>query len=208
MYTSETEIENYLLTTIDASFSSQITTWIAAAQKWIDNYTSRTFEASTSTKKYDGNGKHHLYVDDFLSVDMIWMVENDATSDANTDTLETTDFYLYQNDDPNETPYNKILLNPDGDYQTFERGFQNIWVKGSWGYSSSVPADIKMVATKLVSAIIKTGKEDGMKDYTEGDMSVSFREFQRILNSDLSVKQILNYYKKPVSLNGSKVSRV
>lgn len=207
MYTSETEIENYLLTTIDSSFSSQVETWISMVTKYIDNYTDRTFEASSTTKKFDGTGKPILHLDDLVSVTTIWMTANDSTSDANTKTLSTTDFYLYQNDDPNETPYNKLLMNPKGSYNVFEKGYQNIWISGSWGYSTSVPDDIKMVATKLVSSIINTGKKDGVKDFTEGDFSVTYESFNSILNRDLSVKAILDYYKKPKEITGFNVSR-
>lgn len=204
-YTDQTSIENYLLTDIDASFSTQITTWISAVQKWIDNYTDRTFEASTTTKKYDGKSKHFLMVDDLLSVNTLWFVSNDSTSDANTNSLATTDYYLYQNDDPNKTPYNKVVLNPNGSYQTFDWGLQNIWIKGSWGYSTTVPEDIKMVATKLVGAIINTGKDGNVRSFSEGDYSVTF---SNLLNSDLSIKQVLDWYKKPSKIGGFTATRV
>lgn len=207
-YTSEEQIERYLLTTIDSSFSSQVSTWISAAQKWIDNYTNRTFEAVTETKKYDGNGLAHLYVDDLVSVDTIWFTANNATADAGTITLSTTDYYLYQNDDPNRTPKNKIVLNPYGGQHCFDRGWQNIWVKGSFGYAATVPEDIQMVATKLVASIIKTGKDDGVQSFSQGDYSVTYRSFESIINNDLSVKTILNFYKKPTAINGFKMSRI
>jgi len=207
-YTTEENIENYLLTTIDSTFSTQIDTWIDMAEKWIDNYTDRTFEASTATKKFDGNGKHYLMVDDLISITSFWQVENDSTADANTDTLATTDYYLYRNDDPNKTPYNKILLNPKGDFQVFRWGKQNIWINGSWGYSSTVPDDIKMVATKLVASIVKQGKDENIRSYTEGDLSVSYGSFQSVLNSDLSVKQILDYYKKKDRFTGYLMNRI
>lgn len=207
-YTTETDIENYLLTDIDSSFSSQITSWIASVKQWIDNYTNRTFEVAASTKKFDGNGKNSLYLDDLLSVDTIWFTANDSTSDAQTETLATTDFYLYQNDDPNKTPYNKILINPNGDYRTFEYGKQNIWIKGSWGYSATVPDDIKMVATKLVASLIKAGKDEGVQSFSQGDYSVTYRSFQSLINNDLGVKDILDWYKKKTPITGYKISRI
>lgn len=207
-YTTETEIENYLLTTIDSSFSSQVSSWISMAQKWIDNYTDRTFEASTETKKYDGNGRYYLYVDDLLSVTTIWMVANDSTGDANTETLAATDFYLYQEDNPNKTPYNRIVLNPNGDYQSFELGNQNIWVKGSFGYSAAAPEDIQMVATKLVAGIIETGKNGGISSFTEGDYTVNYTQFERLANQNLSVKQILDWYKRKPLITTHKMLRI
>lgn len=205
-YTDKLSIENYLLTTIDSSFSTQVTSWISAAQRWIDNYTDRTFEATTLTKKFDGNNDDDLNVQDLLSVDTIWFTANDSTSDAGTRTLSTTDYYLYRNDDPNPVnqPYNRIELNRYGGYATFPYGQQNIWIKGSWGYSTTAPADIQMVATKLVASIINVGKDGNVKSFSEGDYQVTFGN---LLNSDLQIKQVLNFYKRPAQMGGFNISR-
>jgi len=207
MYTTKTEIENYLLTTIDATFDSQITTWISAAQEWIENYTDREFEANTQTNKYDGKGEHSLLIDDVMSVDTVWFTENDATGDAQTETLATTDYYLYQNNNPNKTPYNKMVINPDGDQNVFEWGLQNIWIKGSFGYSTTVPADIKMVTTKLVASMVKPGKDGEIADYTEADLSVTYRAFDDIMDRDVGVKSVLDWYKKKDRITGFNVKR-
>lgn len=206
MYTTETDIENYLLTTIDDSFSTQVSSWISAVQRWIDNYTGRNFEASTLTKKFDGNNDDDLQVYDLLSVDTIWLTANDSTADAGSCTLSPTDFYLYRNDDPNPVnqPYNRIELNRYGHYATFPYGQQNIWIKGNWGYSVNVPDDIKMVATKLVGAIVNTGKDGNVRSFSEGDYSVTF---DNIINRDLQIKQVLDWYKRPAQLGGFNISR-
>ena len=67
-YTTETKIENYLLTDIDASLSSQVSDWITAAENWINNYTGKVFETASSVKYFDGNGKTALIVDDFITM--------------------------------------------------------------------------------------------------------------------------------------------
>ena len=57
-YTTKVKIENYLMTDIDSSFDTQIAEWIASVEKYIDNYTGKTFEEGDSEiKYYDGNGE-------------------------------------------------------------------------------------------------------------------------------------------------------
>lgn len=204
-YTTIISIENYLLTEIDSSFNAQVESWIEAAEEWIENYTDREFIATDQTKKYDGNGKTTLMIDDVLSIDTVWFVENDSTADAQTETLST--YYLYQNDDPNKTPYNKIVTSPDGPKNVFEWGLQNIWIKGSFGYSTSVPADIQMITTKLVASMVRTGKEEGISQYTEADLSVTYRNFDKVVNNDVGVKKVLDWYRKKNRITGFNVIR-
>lgn len=213
MYCSKTDLENYLNTTITISggdVTAQVNSWISSVSKWIDNYTDRSFEEVNAVRKYDGNGKDHLDIDDLLSVDKIWFVSNDSTGDAQTYELATTDYYLYHNSNPNKTPYNLIKLNPNGDYRTFPAwALQNIWIKGDWGYSVTAPDDIKMVAVKLVAAIARLGKDGGdIKAFSEGDLSITYNDFEKTINSDLSVKSILDFYKRKPQLIGFKAIRI
>jgi len=212
MYCSKTDIENYLLTTIDSSFNTPISSWIASVSKWIDNYTGRTFEEVNEVKKYDGNGKESLNVDDLISVDKIWFVANDATGDNMTIELASTDYYLYRDSSANANgkPYNRIVLNPNGNNREFPGwAIQNVWIKGNWGYSAIVPDDIKMVAVKLVSALVRQGKDSGdIKSFSEGDLSITYNDFQKTLDSDLSVKGILDWYKKKERIISFKAIRV
>ncbi|MHC1728067.1 MAG: hypothetical protein AB9866_19035 [Syntrophobacteraceae bacterium] len=193
MYTTQGEVENYTLTTIDPSFTSQVEAWITAVTEYIDSYTDRTFIGVDATKKYDGNGKYIMYVDDLLELDTLTI-----------DGVEITDYYLYHNEDANKTPKNKIVLDED----LFTSGRQNIEIEGTWGYSAAAPGDIKVVATKLVASIIKPGKDDGVQSFSEGDMSVTYKSFDSVLRSDISVKETLDRYKRPQSLTSVSISRV
>jgi hypothetical protein len=195
-YCTKTDVENYLQVGIDSSLDDQITAWIASVTAWINRYTGRNFEASTQIKKYDGKGRNYLYVDDLLSLSAVWFVSNDATSDAGSLSIPTTDFHLYQDDDPNKTPYNKLSLRPLVSRSEFPYGHQNVWVHGSFGYAAAVPADIKLVAAKLVASIVNVGKNDQVGQYTEGDLSVSYVTFDKLINQDVGVKEVLNWYKE------------
>lgn len=206
MYTTKQDIENYLLTTIDASFESQVESWISMAQKYIENYTDRIFEKSSGTKKYDGNGRNKLFVYDLLSVDSVKFVSTNGTEME----LADTDYVLdnFHDSDPEKLPFNQITINPYGSFRLFPDGMRNIHIEGDWGFSEEVPGDIRMVATKLVASIIKAGKDGNVKSFTQADYSVTYDTFANILNSDLSVKGILDFYKRPQKLTGFTVSRV
>lgn len=206
-YTTKQQVENYLQIDISTDLDTQVDSWIGMAEKYINTYTDRSFEASTETKKYAG-GDDSIWVDDLLSVNNVWMVENDATGDAGTTELSTTDYYLKQGDNANKTPYNKIEISENGNYNYFESGQLNIWINGSWGFSTVVPEDIKMVATKLVASIVKSGKDGNIKSFSEHDYSVTYIDFENVLNSDIGVKSVLDMYKRSKAFNGFDLTKV
>jgi len=205
-YTTKQQIENYLQIDISSDLDTQLTSWIDMVEKYIDTYTDRSFDATVAIKKYEGGGEE-IFVDDLLSVTSLWMVENDATSDASSVSLSTTDYYLKQGDNANRTPYNKIEISENGQYNYFREGQLNIFVEGSWGYSSTVPADIKMVATKLVSSIIRAGKSDNVKSFTEGDYSVTYMDFDKTLQTDIGVKMTLDMYRRAKQFKSFDIGR-
>jgi len=207
MYTTKSQIENYLQIDISNDLDSQVDSWIGMASKYIDNYTDRSFEASVETKKYAG-GDTKIWIDDLLSVANVFMVENDATGDSGTTELSTTDYYLKQGDDANRTPYNKIEISENGDYNYFESGQLNIWINGSWGFTETVPADIKMIATKLVASVVKIGKDGNVKSFSEHDYSVSYGDFENVLNNDIGVTKVLDYYKRAKKFDGFELTKV
>lgn len=207
-YITRSQVEDYLGVDISTDLDARLDTWISYAQKWIDNYTDRTFESARSVKKFDGAGRHYLYIDDILSVSTIWMVANDATSDSGSKALSSSDFYLYQDSNPNKTPYNRIVLNPNGGYSSFDWGYQNVWIDGAWGYSETAPEDIQMTAVKLVGGVINVGKNEGIKTFSEGDFSVTYSDFDRLSSMDVSIKEVLGYYKKKSPLITGKMLRI
>ncbi len=57
------QIENYLLHTIEDYFKPQVNEWIAQMEKYVEQQTSRVFiaDSSASEKIYDGTGKVNLF---------------------------------------------------------------------------------------------------------------------------------------------------
>lgn len=206
-YTTKQQVENYLQIDISTDLDTQVASWISMAEKYIDNYTNRIFESVSELKKYEGNDEDEMWVDDLLSVTNIWMVENDATSDAGTKQLDTTDYHLKQGDDANKTPYNKIQLNENGNYNFFRAGQLNIWIQGVWGYSATVPDDIKMIATKLVASIINLGKDGKVKSFSEHDYSVTYNDFGKLLENDIGIKMTLEMYRRRQAIKGFDITK-
>lgn len=208
-FITRSQVEDYLNIDIPTALDARLDTWIASAEKWIENYTDRTFEAETFVKKFDGSNKRFLYVDDLLSVSNVWFVANQATADGATRKLSTVDWLTYQEDNANKTPYNKLVLNPDGNHDYFPKGFQNVWIDGSWGYSETAPADVQQACIKLVAGIVKTSKEEGsdIKQFSEGDFSITYGGFDKIAERDISLKEVLLWYKRKDPLNSYRMYR-
>ncbi len=192
MYTTETAIENYLMTDIDSSFSSQISAWITAAESYIDNYTQKSFEGTTTTRYFDGNGKREIIVDDFTTLTSVQILQ------VNSDDVEYTlteglddDYVLYPY---NETPYYKLMMVASSSVGVWLRGLKRIKLTGVWGHSAIVPEDIKLVATMLVADIIKQGRDSGeIRSEALGDYSVTYADLDKAAVR-LGVKQILDQY--------------
>ena len=185
-------VEDYLLISIDGSMDTRINEWIQAAQKYIEWYTQRNFEADSEVRYFDGPGGNILYVDDFSSIVTFKTLDLDgSTVDV---TYETTDYFEYP---LNSSPKHIIKLSPDGSYGSLPRGKKRIKIDAVWGYATTVPEDIKLVCTQLVSNIVNVGRqggEDGVKQESLGDYSVTYGSLDEAAIK-LGIKPILDSYK-------------
>ncbi len=150
-YTNKASIENYLLQSIDATFNSQLNSWIESVEQLIDNMTWRNFIADASgseTKKiYDGNGKFIMRFDDFIIEDATDLGNLVLTIGDPAVTISTDDMYI---EPVNSDRKNKIILKNTN----FVLGRQIIKLTARFGYSAEVPADIELAATILVAGIL------------------------------------------------------
>jgi len=182
-YTDKENLENFLLTEISDAFDTQLNIWIAAAERFIDQKTGRSFVAETATKKFDGNDKNTLFVPDLLSVTSLTISDTALTS---------SEYHLYP---ANTTPKNWIKLDWGRTASSFEYDQQNVVIVGSWGYSETAPADIVLAATMLVAATIEISREGGIAiSQSLGSYSVSFEE---IVSRNRFLQDTLERYKKP-----------
>jgi len=197
MYTSKEKIQNFLLTDIDDSLDSQLELWITAAENFINYYTGRKdgFNVNTAeTRYYDGNDKRVIDIDDFVSLSSVEYLEADS-GDVEwtlTEGLES-DYITYPY---NDTPKYRLELVSSAQIGLFYSGIKRLKVTGIFGHKSSVPADIELAATMLVSDIVKQGRDGGIPTSENlGDYSTSFEGFNGDKMTMNNVKQILNRYK-------------
>lgn len=209
-YITKSELEKYLGLSIDASLDSFITTLIASVTRYINKKTGTFFEApdpdSDVTRYYDGNNKTRLTIDHLreltsLSVDGISLVKDQ-------------DFYLYPlNAVEDNEPFTSIeLIQPETRLQrssridvsspyVFERAQRNIVLTGKFGYSETVPEDIKVVCLKLTASLIKENIGDRdlkeLSSETLGDYSVSFVKVADFADR-LNIPDLLSPYISPI----------
>jgi uncharacterized protein (DUF1330 family) len=163
MYITKTELENYLLVDIDLSFEDQVEKWIETATNYVEKYTGRQFTTTEEERYFDGSGDSNLVIDDCIS---IIKIENNVTEN------EVEDYKLYPaNTTPKTSIYNPYL---------WYKGAQNYTIEAEWGYSESVPEDIKFATTVITAGIINGQlKEGAIQSEKIGDYNVSYKDDQK-----------------------------
>lgn len=145
-YCTNTEVKAYLAVT-GTTDDSLLTTLISAAQKQIDIFCHRTFEASAdSTHYFDAvrnvDGRVLWLDDDLAAITSVTNGDGVAVSSAQYTTIPK-----------NTTPYNRLrILGSSGKYWTWVDDPEDaIAIVGKWAYSTSAPADIKQACIRLAS---------------------------------------------------------
>lgn len=186
-YTDRTQIQDYLLITIDESFWTRVDGWIASMERYIDRETGRNFvaDAEASERLFDGDNTDSLIIDDCVDVSEVKIGDNDALT-------VDDDYVLYPANAPARgVPYTGIKLKGG----LFYRGAQNVKVTAKWGFSEAVPDDISFACTVFVAGIITAyGTEFPVTSMTIGRYSVSY-DTKGSTDFDES-KQTLEHYKK------------
>ena len=177
-YSDKTAVQNYTLTNIDVTFDTQLTAWIAAMSRFMDNYTGRTLVQDTaSTRTYDGSGDGELKIDDVNLITQVAVGGVVVTP------------YAYPSNSAR-----KYVLKLDGDI--FVTGMQNVAVTGKFGYHTTLPEDIKFACTVLVAGIVNQSNKqtDGIKSEKVGEYQVTYKDEKE--RSDYArTMQILDGYK-------------
>lgn len=152
-YTSREEVKNFISSDLDASITakdSKIDRLIAAASRYIENYTDRLFIPWTGTKEFDYQGVSQLILgDDLLSVTSL---SKDGTA------ISASNYFLYPlNALDKNKPYLWIELLFTSDLFQFTDTRQSaIAIAGKWGYSE---------LTRLLTTI-NEGEEFAADDVT------------------------------------------
>lgn len=175
-YTDEAAIENFLLKSIDSSFSTVIDEWIEGVENTIDLITGRNFKADTtaSTRLYDGDGSSKLIIDDAVEITAVEIGTDGYGSTFRTVSNSGADRFFTEpaNHLAHKVPVSALVLNSD----RFLSGRQNQKITAKWGYSTEVPADIKRAATVFVAGIINQNAPGAseVKSKRIGDYQVTY----------------------------------
>ncbi len=161
--TTKSKIEYYIGVNLSNDLNSYITNYISAVTAWIENYTGKSFTATSGTKKYFGLGSSDLIVDSFVTGSIT------AITDDSGNSYSVSDFFT--------TPFNReegsVISLKNG---TFKRG-AIISVTANFGVGVAVPADISLVATKLVGGILAKSIDGGKISQSKlGDTDVTFEK--------------------------------
>lgn len=145
-YTTLAKIKSALrITSTDATDDAVIEDMITQASRIIDAQTHRTFYARTETHYYDAPAGASLYIDDDDLLTITTLTNGDGSTIAN------TNYKLYP---LNISPKWEIrLLGSSGvSWKPTASGDVNgaIAIAGTWGFSSTTPADIESACNDIV----------------------------------------------------------
>jgi len=179
MYTTISQIENYLGIEFNVAFHTQVEEWISEIETYINNLTRTKFEADETDQEYyyDGNNKDVLFIDDFISISSVELGDWDGTN------MQAIEPVIA----PNRIPKYKLV------YNYFTKGVQNVKIIGKKGYSETPPKDIQKAATILTAGIID--KEGAKQQESLGDYSVSYKSEKGISDFENALKTIKAYQK-------------
>ena len=145
-YVTRADVKQYLGIT-EADDDQLIADLISSADKAIDAYTDRHFEASTKTRYYlrgdlmEDDPQALWLGDDLLSLTSV------ANGDADGTAILTSDFFLLpRNYGP---PYHQLRLKTDSTSSWEWDTDCYVAVVGTWGYSTTPPANIVQAARRL-----------------------------------------------------------
>lgn len=190
-YTTEAKVENLLGITISGGGSSAMTDIIAAVKAWIDRYCGKTFEAASETRYYDGNGMQCMVIDSFVGTPTVTIL-TESGAEENTLTLGRDDDFI-------TGPYNstekfELILTGLGKYGSWPHRLQAVKVTGSFGASTTVPADVQLAATRLAGQIYKDGTEGVKTSIRLGDYAATYAAVDEVAHS-LGINNTLDQYR-------------
>lgn len=195
-YCSEEDIENYLLTTIDSSFSTQIEEWIGQMEDYIEKKTERVFiaDSTASERWFDGSGEERMYLDEFISISGL-VIYDSLDKVLYTLTEDTHYITIPYNETPKRGLHTKYYNTLGFTY--FPSGTKNVKATAKWGYSETVPDLIKFATIVLVAGIVNFSNqsEGEIKSEKIGDYQVTYKDQQQA-DDFKKAQEIIESFKK------------
>ena len=158
---------------------------IDAASRAIDDWTGRRFYAVTETRHFTADCRDLVFIDDLISL-----------AELKTDEHGRRDYQrVWGTADYDLEPYSgagpktRIAANPHGRF-VFPSSPRAVQVAGSWGYSASVPPEIREACIILSIRYYKR------KDAAFGMAGSEQLGIIRVIPIDPDVKQIIQSYRR------------
>lgn len=148
--------------------------YIDEVQDYINSYTENNFEATASSSKIYSSkvNTNWIPIDDLLVLGKVEYLQNRTEEGDTWQEFVTTDYRMFP-----ENSFPKTMIRFNTFYPLYmEGGNANIRVTGVFGYSSTVPATIAMVATELAIALLRDrGDIDSdLRSEKVGDLSYTY----------------------------------
>lgn len=182
-YTSITDIQNKLGTTLSDEQADYIEAIIPAIERVIETETGTQFTGEGATEVYaSGDGTSTLILPTVNAITAVTHVGDDGDETA----IAESDYVEY----PRGGSEIYALRRVNGG--SWEEGIDNYKISCTSGYSAT-PPDIKLVATEMAINALNDNASN-YKSEKVGDWAVTYSETTRTLSS--TSQQILNSYKR------------
>ena len=209
-YCDETDIENFLLLTIDSSFDTQIEDWIVVAEKQVNKYLGYTTtsgvwaEAITAEKakgKVNGEGDLIVFPNKIpiISVSGIDLVKGTSSITLSlTNSAGTPRYDIPMENDRIYYPNQEFSLTGTSTIGSFFNiKYQTFFTKLTYiaGYTS-IPADIRMATVNLVADIVmRHSNKEALRSMTQGRISKSWMSREGMSDFYLDAINYLSPYR-------------
>lgn len=186
-YLTNTDLKTYLNVT-GSTDDTLLTTLIAAAQKAVENYARRVFEAASDSDRYftvgvDTDGSTLMLDRDLCAITKVYVCADGASPVQ----FAASDYYTRPR---NQAPYYEIVIaSTSSQYWRYSSTpVGAIKVTGKWAYSTSAPADI-VHATKRLAGYIYRQRDAQVFDVTATELGLIIPH-----GMPVDVKQLLDPY--------------
>ena len=180
--------------TTDTSYDSMLGVLITSASRMIDKFVGGwdnyfIADSADTIRYFDGNGDKVLYIDPFISITKLEVVESGGVAVADyTEWTENTDYITIPY---NRLPKRGLQIERFGNKSNFYRYQKGIKVTGKFGYSAIVPDDIANACRIQVLRWFMRAKSA----YQDASASAASGQVMYMKELDPDVKMLLQPYR-------------
>lgn len=211
-YCSEEDVENFLMIDISNTFSTNIDSWIASAEKWVNNYLGYTTASGIMAEQFTNTVEDTATVDSegnlvvfprktpVLSLDALSLVKGTDSLDLTlTDGDGNTKYQMPADSDMILYPGYELALSGNSVIKSFfDIRYTKFFAKLTYraGYTE-VPADINLATVNVLSdTIMRHTNKEGLESVSQGGVSKKwFRRQSGESDFVQDAKTLLNPYR-------------